>query len=149
MKLALLLLLMLSIGFNIGFVLKSDQPQEIEMSCDTPGSENFCKDNMNSMCSNMMPKMRAGRKSVMQARMALREAIRNPELTEEQLLEKVSQVAIAQGQLDSLAATSLFEILKAANPEEREEVLRCLPFGQGPHKGGPGSRPGKGHGHMK
>ncbi|MBT3317498.1 hypothetical protein HN388_05890 [bacterium] len=136
MKLALLLLLMLSIGFNIGFVMKSDQPQEIEMSCDTPGAENFCKENMNSMCGDMMPKMRSGRKNVMQARMALREAIRNPELTEGQLLERVSQVAIAQGQLDSLAATSLFEILKAASPEEREEVLRCLPFGpQSRHRG--------------
>ncbi|MCP4801111.1 MAG: hypothetical protein GY893_14310 [bacterium] len=136
MKLALLLLLMLSIGFNIGFIMKSDQPNEIELSCDTPGNANFCKEDMNSMCSDMMPKMRGGRKKVMQARMALREAIRNPELTEEQLLERVSQVAIAQGQLDSLAATSLFEILKAANPEEREEILRCLPFGsQSRHRG--------------
>ncbi len=133
MKLALLLLLMLSVGFNIGFVMKSDQPQEIAVSCDTPDPEKFCKENMGSMCSDMMPKMREGRKNIMQARMDLREAIRNPELTEEQLLEKVSQVATAQGQLDSLAATSLYEILKSANPEEREEILRCMPFG---HKTG-------------
>jgi len=137
MKLALLLLLMLSIGFNIGFFMKSDQPQEIEMSCGSPDSEIFCKENTNSMCNEMMPKMRDGRKNVMQARMALNEAIRNPELTEEQLMEKVSQVATAQGQLDSLAATSLFEILKAANPEEREEILRCMPFGSKSRHGGP------------
>ncbi|MCP4799729.1 MAG: hypothetical protein GY893_07225 [bacterium] len=140
MKLALLLLLMLSIGFNIGFILKSDQPKEIEIPCDIPESENFCKEDMDSMCGERMPKMRSGRKNVMQARMALRDAIRNPELTEEQLLEKVSQVATAQGQLDSLAAISLFEILNAANPEEREEILRCMPFGHKPGHRGPKHR---------
>jgi hypothetical protein len=128
---------MMSVGFNIGFVLKADRPESLEMSCSTPGVESSCKENMNSMCGQMMPKMHQGRKKVMQARMELREAVSNPDLTEEQLLEIVSKVANAQSHLDSLAAKSLFEILKVATPEERAEVLRCMPFG-GPQRGRPG-----------
>lgn len=140
MKTALLVLLMLSVGFNIGFIFKADKPDQMDMSCGSPDSENYCKDNMNALCSEMMPAMQEGRKQVMQARMALREAISNSELTESQLLEKVSEVAAAQGRLDTLAAKSLYKIMKAATPEEREEVLRCMPFGPKHKDGGPRHR---------
>ncbi len=149
MKRLLVLLLVASLGLNVGLLwqrhrLSQPTPWEGSMPlCDRPGTAPLPRPGMfpgppgdpGSWVREVAPRVHEQRLQVRRARLALRRALARPELDEGEIGRCLGALAAAQQRLDSLVAFSLVERLRPLPPEERRRWLDRLPWGSPPGRG--------------
>ncbi|MFH1842465.1 MAG: periplasmic heavy metal sensor [bacterium] len=102
-----------------------------------------------------VPFIRTNRQQVIRARQLLHAACTAETVSPESVRAYVSQLAHAQGRLDSLVTETLLQEMMLLSPEQRERYLEMMPWERGPggrfRSGFPDDKPGSGprHRHRK
>jgi len=98
-----------------------------------------------------VPFIRNNRQEVIQARRLLHAACTAETVSPESVRRYVSQLARAQGLLDSLVTETLLQEMMLLSPDQRELYLEMMPWERGPggrfRSGFPGDKPGRGQHH--
>lgn len=142
MKRALLFVLLVSVGLNIGLAVSLHRSREaahapyprfepghgepVEARPGRPGR--FGRDKMHHLYESLSPELAEHRRAVHEARLALREAMGREDVDEAEIMARVRDMVAAQGRVDSLVASRLVQTLSELSPEERREVLERMPW---------------------
>jgi hypothetical protein len=165
MRRALLIVLLISVGLNIGLAVSLHRSRETAVALDPwqgrgpgpglhdpgeirPDPEGRPRrpslEHLHGMRERIRPELREHRLSVHAARESLRAALSREDADEAEIMELVGAMVAAQGRIDSLVAANMVQTLRELTPEERREVLEHMPWrrhgrgGRG-RSGGPGS----------
>jgi Spy/CpxP family protein refolding chaperone len=165
MKRILLIVLLVSVGLNIGLAVSLHRSRGDARPLDPwqgrgagpglhdpgetrPGPEGRpgrpSLERLHGMRERIRPELREHRQSVHAARESLRAALSREDVDEAEIMELVGAMVAAQGRIDSLVAVNMVQTLRELTPEERREVLDHMPwrrYGRGGRGrgGGPGS----------
>ncbi len=148
MKRIILLLLLVSVGLNIGlgFTLKRQRDEmesapswafrepgaarsELGERGPGPGRGRFDKERMGrmrDMRARIEPQLEVQRAEVFAARQALNEALSRDDVDEAEIMARVGDMIAAQGGIDSLIVSGLVNELRQMPAGERDEILRML-----------------------
>ncbi len=136
MKRALLFVLLISVGLNIGLAVSLHRSREAavapaahepgEPRPGRPGRQG--RDRMYSLHERLSPELGEHRRAVHAAREALREAMSREDVDEDEIMARVGAMVAAQGRIDSLVATNMVQTLREMTPEERREFLNHMPW---------------------
>ncbi len=156
MKRALLLFLLISVGLNIGLAVSLKRSRDVVPAAHPwltrehgpgfpdpdslhPGPPGrFDRDRlhrMREMHARLSPELAEHRRSLHEARSALREAMSFEDVGEAEIMRLVGAMVAAQGRIDSLVASNLVQELHKMTPGERAEILRRMPWMCDPLKG--------------
>jgi len=161
MKRTVLLLLLLSVGLNIGlgFALKRQRDEtaaspprafhegryHTDREGRGPGQGRFPKERMErmrEMRNRIEPRLMVQREAFRVARQALQDALSQEDADEAEIMARVGDMIAAQGGIDSLVVSNLVKEMRNMSPDDRKEVLRMLDhFGGGFRGRGRGRSP--------
>ena len=146
MKRAVLLLLLVSVGLNmgLGFALKRQRDEmesappwtfrepgsgRFEQTDRRPGRGRFDVERMGrmrDMRARIEPELEVQRVELLAARQALHEALSREDVEEAEIMARVGDMIAAQGGIDSLVVSGLVRELRQIPVGERDEILRML-----------------------
>ncbi|MBC8423940.1 periplasmic heavy metal sensor [bacterium] len=149
MKRALLFVLLISVGLNIGLAVSYHRSRDEAPQADSrygpghgPGSHDPAdprhdrpdrgdgegRGRLKEMHARLEPELAEHRVAVQGARAALREAMSREDVDEDEIMELVGAMVAAQGRIDSLVASNLVRELSDMPPGERQQFLRRMPW---------------------